>query len=336
MKPLTTKMTDESADGSYRFTFYCDICGKPHRSPAYQSMTGGEGDERERKAEYEDAYARANREMLNKFSRCPVCQRVVCDECFDAGGDYDMCVECRQSGRHDDGDESGRRPAAQAPRLRETQNDGDSPDRAHRDESMAATMRPSRSSIYIISATCLVAALAGIWAFSAAKDNAAHSDIADSRTPLGALASQADPGDATKAPAGLPQSKAPAGLPRPDESAKPYTGAEPTMLTADGVQIPDVKNVTIPADTTDAHILLFNPADNGCSLAFTIILADSGETLYASGLVAPGMCVEDIALSKGLPKGEYKATLAVAAYAAGDPVGTTVEEVGFIIQSGSP
>ena len=83
------------------------------------------------------------------------------------------------------------------------------------------------------------------------------------------------------------------------------------MLTADGVQIPDVKNVTIPADTTDAHILLFNSADNGYNLAFEIVLADSGETLYSSGLVEPGMCVEDIILSAGLVSGEYKAVLNV-------------------------
>jgi hypothetical protein len=211
-------------------------------------------------------------------------------------------------------------------RLRETQNDDGS----------AAAKRPGRRGVYAVTATCLVAAFVGVWALSAAKDNTAHSDIADSRTPLGALASQADPGDAAKASAGSPQSKAPAGLPQPDESAKPYAGAEPAMLTAEGVQIPDVKSVTIPADTAEVRILLFNPADNDCGLAFAITLADSGETLYASGLLKPGMCVEDIALSKGLPKGEYKATLAVAAYAAGDPAGTTVEEVGFIIQSGSP
>ena len=337
LNPVTKKMTDESAGGVYRFTFYCDICGKSLQSPVYQSMAGDSGDEAMRKAEYEDAYGRANREMLKKFSRCPVCQRVVCDECFDVYGDYDMCVECRQSRRHGDGDEAGRRQAAQTTRLHEIPNDDDSPlAERHAETISPQTPRLRRNSLYIVAAAFLLVAGTGAWALSAAKDNTAHSDIADSRTPLGALASQGDPGDAAKASAGLPQSKASAGLPQPDESAKPYAGAEPAMLTAEGVQIPNVKSVTIPADTAEVRILLFNPADNDCGLAFAITLADSGETLYASGLLKPGMCVEDIALSKGLPKGEYKATLAVAAYAAGDPAGTTVEEVGFIIQSGSP
>ena len=305
LKPLTTKMTDELVGGEYSFTFYCDVCGKPHRSPAYQSMTLGGGDEKERKAEYEDAYALANREMLNKFSRCPVCQRVVCDECFDVFGDYDMCVECRQSGRHGGGDEGGNRRGT---RLSETQND-DSRDPEHRTEVNAAAMRPGRRGVYAIAATCIVAVFAGAWALIAPKNNDSIANINDNQTPLGALWSQADPSGSPKETAGLP---------RPDETAKPYTGAEPETVSADGVKIPGIENVTIPAGTADVHFFLLNPAENDCSLTFALVLKDTGETLFQSGLLAPGMYLEDVTLDRELNPGGYKAVLKIRCYAPED------------------
>jgi hypothetical protein len=101
LKPITQKVTDESKEGEYCFTFYCDICGRAHQSPRYHSASADYADPGTRKAEYEDAYARANSEMVKKFNRCPVCQRVVCDECYDIMDDINMCKACHQQAEAD-------------------------------------------------------------------------------------------------------------------------------------------------------------------------------------------------------------------------------------------
>jgi len=97
-----------------------------------------------------------------------------------------------------------------------------------------------------------------------------------------------------------------------EEGVKPYTGAMPEHLTTEGVKIPGYTGFTILAETTDVQLLLFNPDGNECDLAFEIIV--DGETLYSSSRIEPGMCVEDVTLTRGLAQGEYKATLEIRAY----------------------
>jgi len=104
LKPITRKMTDESKDGVYAYTFYCDICGKPWRSEPYYTASPDEIDPLVRESERVAAYERANREALNWLSRCPVCKQVVCDQCFDILDDNDMCAQCaaKEQSRSDD------------------------------------------------------------------------------------------------------------------------------------------------------------------------------------------------------------------------------------------
>jgi len=96
LQAFTRNYNDNSTDAGFQFTFYCDICGKPWHSVPYLSGLTGENDPRARESERVAAYERANREALNWFSRCPVCKRVVCDECFCILGEENMCVSCAQ------------------------------------------------------------------------------------------------------------------------------------------------------------------------------------------------------------------------------------------------
>ena len=98
-----------------------------------------------------------------------------------------------------------------------------------------------------------------------------------------------------------------------DEHAKPYTGAEPEGVTGETVKVHIIKEAAIPANTADVKMFLLNPEGNACNLTFEITEGD--ETLYKSGLVEPGKCIEDIKLSKGLAQGEYKALLIIRTYA---------------------
>ena len=98
LRPITMKFTDESSDSFYSFTFYCDICEKPYKSPEYDSLTGDNHDPGNWGVEHKDAYERANNEVLKQFNRCPTCGRVVCDECFSILDDMDVCKECNAAG----------------------------------------------------------------------------------------------------------------------------------------------------------------------------------------------------------------------------------------------
>jgi len=103
LKPITQKMTDESEDDVFRFTFYCDICGSAKQSHPFISETEGYGilvDPAQRDREHGDAYERANREMIRSFNRCPVCMRFVCDDCFYLFDDKYLCKECNAAAAH--------------------------------------------------------------------------------------------------------------------------------------------------------------------------------------------------------------------------------------------
>jgi len=75
-----------------------------------------------------------------------------------------------------------------------------------------------------------------------------------------------------------------------------------------------IESVTVAAGTTMAEIQFRNPESNHCWLGFEIILKDTGEMLYKSGMVAPEENVETISLLRPLDTGEYEAYLIISAY----------------------
>ena len=104
-------------------------------------------------------------------------------------------------------------------------------------------------------------------------------------------------------------------FPLSDNDAIPYKDAA-RAAEPPGITIAGYDSVTVRAGETCAEMILLNPESNACRFSFEIVLADAEETLYKSGLVAPGMCVENIKLSRPLEKGEYKACLIIRAYEA--------------------
>ena len=93
-----------------------------------------------------------------------------------------------------------------------------------------------------------------------------------------------------------------------DVDAAPYAGDD-TVYT-----IPGIDCISIPVGAMDAQVTLFNPGSNVCSFLFEIILEETGESLYRSGLVPPSMCVEDVTFSRALVEGRHKAVLIIHAY----------------------
>jgi hypothetical protein len=87
---ITKKVTDELEGNTYRFTFYCDICGQPWHSVDYT----GSGDAGDKERDHSAAFERAKIESRTNFNYCVSCERAVCDRCFRVLPDRDICKEC--------------------------------------------------------------------------------------------------------------------------------------------------------------------------------------------------------------------------------------------------
>ena len=85
-----------------------------------------------------------------------------------------------------------------------------------------------------------------------------------------------------------------------------------------GIKIPGYPSITLPAGTEDVTVALLNPEGNPCYFTFKLVLTDTGEELYTSGMVAPGQVITDITLSRPLEAGEYNATIQISTAALTD------------------
>jgi len=98
-----------------------------------------------------------------------------------------------------------------------------------------------------------------------------------------------------------------------DEGAKEYTGRElESKGGTPGISIPGYGTVTLPGGTTDVKMILLNPEGNPCYFIFELVI--DGESYYKSNLVEPSKCIEDLKLTKPLPKGTHTALLKVSTY----------------------
>ncbi|MBQ8310953.1 MAG: hypothetical protein IJX80_08080 [Clostridia bacterium] len=80
---------------------------------------------------------------------------------------------------------------------------------------------------------------------------------------------------------------------------------------AGDISLPGYETITLPANETTVGIVLPNPSGNPCNFWFTLILEDTGEVLYRSGMIPPGMAVTEITLSRALAVGDYKLTIQI-------------------------
>lgn len=103
--------------------------------------------------------------------------------------------------------------------------------------------------------------------------------------------------------------------PNLDPNAQEWTGENLENKSDDesvGIQIPGYPSITLPADTENVTVALLNPKGNPCYFTFELVLSDTDEVLYTSGMVAPGQVITDITLSRALAAGEYNATIKIS------------------------
>ena len=89
---------------------------------------------------------------------------------------------------------------------------------------------------------------------------------------------------------------------------------------AQSITIPGYDRVTLPANVQDVDLVLPNPTDNPCNFWYTLILEDTGEVLYRSGMIPPGMAVTEITLARALSVGNYSMTVLIETASVSDGV----------------
>jgi len=102
---LNDLLTDCSTKDQFQFSIVCEECGKVWKSQSVifskariPPVTEG------KKVVYAALYQREKKEAHLKalkageklFSRCPICHKWVCDDCFMLCDDLDMCKQCAE------------------------------------------------------------------------------------------------------------------------------------------------------------------------------------------------------------------------------------------------
>ena len=103
---------------------------------------------------------------------------------------------------------------------------------------------------------------------------------------------------------------------KPDPNAKPYGDVQafPEKPTPGNIIMPGYSELRMHADTNLLKSVWINSEGNSCYLRFTLRISDTGETLYQSGLIAPGMAVEESVLTRAWSRGEYKVEVLIEAF----------------------
>ena len=103
--------------------------------------------------------------------------------------------------------------------------------------------------------------------------------------------------------------------PEIDPNAKDYGDlfVAPDEVEPGNLSAPGYDKVTFPAGERHVQNVLPNPEVNPCYFRFSLILPDTNETLYRSGLVPPGTAITDVTLSRPLEKGTYRLEIVIEA-----------------------
>lgn len=93
-----------------------------------------------------------------------------------------------------------------------------------------------------------------------------------------------------------------------------YGGLSSDAATSDQIVVPGYGEILLEADTRKVMLTLPNYAGNPCYFRFSIVLKDSGEAIYTSGLVPPGKAIEKLTLKRALPSGNYPAIIQIETF----------------------
>ena len=108
--------------------------------------------------------------------------------------------------------------------------------------------------------------------------------------------------------------------PKMEGGAKPYdyTIEKPENWDPTKILVPAYPDWNMKAGTDVVYAALYNPEENPCYFRFTVILEESKETLYQSGLVEPGSAVTEIPLPRQMEEGTYPVVVKIDSYSLKD------------------
>ena len=99
------RLLDCSTVEEFRFFLPCGECGRIWKSrPARFSRAGLQPETEGKRVIYRTLYEReraeartaAETELFQSFNLCPICGRLVCDDCFRVCEDLDLCAACAE------------------------------------------------------------------------------------------------------------------------------------------------------------------------------------------------------------------------------------------------
>lgn len=84
------------------------------------------------------------------------------------------------------------------------------------------------------------------------------------------------------------------------------------------IMMPGFSKMSLESGQTNVEYALANPEGNPCFFKIQIVLADTDEILYESGLIEPGKAVMELELNRGLDSGIYDARVDVNTFSVDD------------------
>lgn len=87
----------------------------------------------------------------------------------------------------------------------------------------------------------------------------------------------------------------------------------------DSILLPGISVINVKENDSHVEASLFNPEGNVCYFKYTMILKDTEEVLYTSGLIEPGKAVTEFDLDKKFKAGTYPVELIVETSDLKDP-----------------
>lgn len=84
------------------------------------------------------------------------------------------------------------------------------------------------------------------------------------------------------------------------------------------IMLPGLGTMELTTGQTHVEKVLLNPEGNPCYFRFRLVLKDTGETLYESGLVEPGKAIVNFDINKALEAGSYEAEVRIDTFSLED------------------
>lgn len=88
----------------------------------------------------------------------------------------------------------------------------------------------------------------------------------------------------------------------------------PENMDKTKIAIPGYGDIQMNAGEDKAYIALWNPDDNPCYFKFEIVLSESEESIYKSGLIPPGNAVTTVKFNREFEKGVHPITIRIQTF----------------------